>query len=279
MVYDTRRVHSTSRRWTCAGRRFQKRSFLADFHDERPTHALLLLVPPVENVSPAASVRAVRVRVELVAPHRRPARGRVRRRNLRSASGRRRTTRGRSPAAVATPVPVASSPEDTPDRAVRYGRTRAERHPLRDHAAERAHHGPLLRGLAHGRRGALLLRRGEARGPHRLRRPQRGRLVRLHVPPVRLPRGLILNLLPRVLERGGRRGLADGPPRSAEPSPSAGGHLSRVHEGGTRERLEGRGRVGWAEEPAADEEERATGRHVLKKTCGTRSVCRAPRSV
>ena len=53
LVYDTRRVHSTSRRWTCAGRRFQKRSFFADFHDERPTHALLLLVPPVEHVSPA----------------------------------------------------------------------------------------------------------------------------------------------------------------------------------------------------------------------------------
>ena len=240
--------------------------------------ALTLLIPSVEHVSPAASVRAIGVRVELIAPHRRPARSL--RRNLGTAARLRRSgsTSSSSSSSHASSVPVAASPEHAPDGAVRDGRTRAERHPLRDHAAERAHHGPLLRGLAHGRRGALLLRRGEARGPHRLRRPQRGRLVRLHVPPVRLPRGLILNLLPRVLERGGRRGLADGPPRSAEPSPSAGGHLSRVHEGGTRERLEGRGRVGWAEEPAADEEERTTGRHVLK-TCGTRSVCRAPRSV
>ena len=47
-------------------------------------------------------------------------------------------------------------------------------------------------------------------------------------------------------------------PRSAEPSPSA-GDISRVHDGGTRERLEGGGRVGRAEEPAADEEERTTG--------------------
>ena len=55
-----------------------------------------------------------------------------------------------------------------------------------------------------------MLRWGEARVSHRLRRPQRGRLVRVHVPPVRLPRGLVLNLLPRVLERGGGAALPTG---------------------------------------------------------------------
>ena len=279
LVYDTRRVHSTSRRWTCAGRRFQKRSFFADFHDERPTHALLLLVPPVENVSPAASVRAIGVRVELVAPHRRPARRRVRRRNLRErfrapADHPRRIPRRRSRPRTRSLLPRRCSrwrgalwpnPCRTPSPPRPCCRTRPS-------WTSAAGAGP----RAEGRRPAAAKGRGS--WAHRLRRPQRGRLVRVHVPPVRLPRGLVLNLLPRVLERGGRRGLADGPPRSAEPSPSAGGHLSRVHDGGTRERLEGGGRVGWAEEPAADEEERTTGRHVLK-TCGTRSVRRAPRSV
>ena len=196
--------------------------------------ALTLLIPSVEHVSPAASVRAIGVRVELIPPHRRPARSL--RRNLGTAARRRRS--GSTASSHASTVPVAASPEHAPDGAVRDGRTRAERHPLRDHAAERAHHGPLLRGLAHGRGRTALLRGGEG-GGHRLGRSQRGGLVRLHVPPVRLPRGLILDLLPRVLHRRGRRGLAHGPPRSAEPPPSSpGAHLARVHGGRTSDALE-----------------------------------------
>ena len=53
------------------------------------------------------------------------------------------------------------------------------------------------------------------------------------------PRGLILDLLPRVLHRRGRRGLAHGPPRSAEPPPSSpGAHLARVHTGQASDALE-----------------------------------------
>ena len=196
--------------------------------------ALTLLIPSVEHVSPAASVRAIGVRVELIAPHRRPARSL--RRNLGTAARLRRS--GSASASHASSVPVSASPEHAPDGAVRDGRTRAERHPLRDHAAERAHHGPLLRGLAHGRGRTALLRGGEG-GGHRLGRSQRGGLVRLHVPPVRLPRGLILDLLPRVLHRRGRRGLAHGPPRSAEPAPaSPAAHLARVHGGQASDALE-----------------------------------------
>ena len=200
--------------------------------------ALTLLIPSVEHVSPAAAVRAIGVRVELIAPHRRPARSL--RRNLGRAARLRRSgsTSSSSSSSHASTVPVAASPEHAPDGAVRDGRTRAERHPLRDHAAERAHHGPLLRGLAHGRGRTALLRGGEG-GGHRLGRSQRGGLVRLHVPPVRLPRGLILDLLPRVLHRRGRRGLAHGPPRSAEPAPSSpGAHLARVHGGQASDALE-----------------------------------------
>ena len=199
--------------------------------------ALTLLIPSVEHVSPAASVRAIGVRVELIAPHRRPARSL--RRNLGRAARLRRSGSGSTAASShASSVPIAASPEHAPDGAVRDGRTRAERHPLRDHAAERAHHGPLLRGLAHGRGRTALLRGGEG-GGHRLGRSQRGGLVRLHVPPVRLPRGLILDLLPRVLHRRGRRGLAHGPPRSAEPaSSSPAAHLARVHTGQASDALE-----------------------------------------
>ena len=200
--------------------------------------ALTLLIPSVEHVSPAAAVRAIGVRVELIAPHRRPARSL--RRNLGRAARLRRSgsTSSSSSSSHASSVPVPASPEHAPDGAVRDGRTRAERHPLRDHAAERAHHGPLLRGLAHGRGRTALLRGGEG-GGHRLGRSQRGGLVRLHVPPVRLPRGLILDLLPRVLHRRGRRGLAHGPLRSAEPaSSSPGAHLARVHGGQASDSLE-----------------------------------------
>lgn len=199
--------------------------------------ALTLLIPSVEHVSPAASLRAIGVRVELIAPHRRPARSL--RRNLGTAARLRRSgSTSSSSSSHASSVPVPASPEHAPDGAVRDGRTRAERHPLRDHAAERAHHGPLLRGLAHGRGRTALLRGGEG-GGHRLGRSQRGGLVRLHVPPVRLPRGLILDLLPRVLHRRGRRGLAHGPLRSAEPaSSSPGAHLARVHGGQASDALE-----------------------------------------